>query len=60
MIGGRLPDGEDGLSMPSTLFNADHQESLSDLIGKMLPEAGAQHVAEAAAAAYCHLGACRT
>lgn len=41
--------------MPSTPFNADHQESLHDLIGKVLPEAGAQHIAEAAAAAYCHL-----
>ncbi len=47
--------GEDGQSMPSTPLTADHQESLRNLIGKVLPEAGTQHIAETAAAAYCHL-----
>ncbi len=52
MIGGRLPDGEDGSLMPSTPFDAAHQESLRELIGRVLPGAGAQHIAEAVAAGY--------
>lgn len=41
MIGGRLRGGEDGQLMPSTPFDNDHQESLRDLIGKMLLDAEA-------------------
>jgi len=52
VIGGRLPDGEDGQPMPSTAFDNGHQESLRELIGKVLPDAGAQHIAEAVAAGY--------
>lgn len=51
MIGGRLPDGEDGQLMLSTPPHHGHQESLRELIGKVLPDAGAQHIAEVAAAA---------
>jgi len=52
MIGGRLPDGEDGQLMPSTPLDNGHQESLRELIGKVLPDAGAQHIAEAVATGY--------
>jgi len=52
VIGGRLPDGEDGQLMPSTPLDNGHQESLRELIGKVLPDAGAQHIAEAVAAGY--------
>jgi len=52
VIGGRLPNGEDGQLMPSTPFDNGHQESLRGLIGKVLPDAGAQHIAEAVAAGY--------
>jgi len=52
VIGGRLLDGEDGQHMPSTPFDAAHQESLRELIGRVLPGAEAQHIAEAVAAGY--------
>ncbi len=58
VIGGRLPDGEDGQLMPSTPFDNGHQESLRDLIGKVLPDAGTQHIAEAVAAGYGHRSHC--
>jgi len=38
--------------MPSTPFDAAHQKSLRALIGKVLPDARAQHIAEAVAAGY--------
>lgn len=38
--------------MPSTLFDADHQENLCELIVKVLLDAGAQHIAEAVATGY--------
>ncbi len=38
--------------MPSTPFDSAHQKSLRTLIGKALPEARAQHIAEALAAGY--------
>ena len=38
--------------MPSTPFDSTHQKSLRTLIGKVLPEARAQHIAEALAAGY--------
>ena len=38
--------------MPSTPFDAAHQDSLRMLIGKVLPGAGAQPIAEAVAAGY--------
>jgi len=38
--------------MPSTPFDSAHQKSLRALIGKLLPEARAQHIAEALAAGY--------
>ncbi len=52
MIGGRLTDAEDGPLMPSTPFAPDHQKILRELIGKVLPDAGAQHIAEAVAVGY--------
>ena len=36
--------------MPSTPLTTDHQESHRNLIGKGLPEAGVQQIAETAAA----------
>jgi len=53
VIGGRLPDGEDGQLMPSTPFDNGHQESLRDLIGKVLPDAESQHMAVAFGYGYC-------
>jgi len=38
--------------MPSTPFDSAHQKSLRALIGKVLPNARAQHIAEALAAGY--------
>ncbi len=38
--------------MPSTPFDTAHQKSLRALIGKVLPDVRAQHVAEAVAAGY--------
>jgi len=38
--------------MSSTPFDADHQDSMRALIGKVLPGADAQHIAEAVAAGY--------
>ena len=38
--------------MSSTPFDSAHQKSLRALIGKVLPEARAQHIAEALAAGY--------
>ena len=38
--------------MPSAPFNSAHQKSLRALIGKVLPEARAQHIIEALAAGY--------
>lgn len=38
--------------MPSTPFDAAHQKSLHALIGKVLPDVRAQHIAEAVAAGY--------
>jgi len=52
VIGGRLPDGEDDPLMPSTPFDAGHQQTLRELIGRVLPAAEAQHIAEAVAAGY--------
>jgi len=42
--------------MPSTPFDTAHQDSLRTLIGKVLPDAGVQPIAEAVAAGY----GCRT
>ena len=38
--------------MPSTPFDAGHQQTLRELIGRVLPDAEAQHIAEAVAAGY--------
>ncbi len=38
--------------MPSTPFDTVHQDRLRTLIGKVLPDAGAQSIAEAVAAGY--------
>ncbi len=38
--------------MPSTPFDTAHQDNLRALIGKVLPDAGAQPIAEAVAAGY--------
>ena len=38
--------------MPSTPFDAAHQKSLRALIGKVLPDVRAQHIAEAVATGY--------
>ncbi len=38
--------------MPSTPFDAGHQQTLRELIGRVLPAAEAQHIAEAVAAGY--------
>jgi len=47
-----MPEREDGLFMPSTPFDATHQDNLRAMIGKVLPSAGAQPVATAVAAGY--------
>ena len=42
--------------MPGTPFDTAHQETLRALVGKVLPEADAQHIAEAVAAGYGYRG----
>ena len=46
------PAQKDGLPLLSRLFDAAHQKDLSALIGKVLRDAQAQHIAEVAVAGY--------